>query len=274
MDSRVSEMARKSIRQIKGEIYKSIRDGDLDQLATLLPSKPNVSEFKAVIESLITANLDEYYNYVSKLLKTSKNPKQEPSIWVHVLHEMLLRAYFISPKDYLKISSKFPYKHYVASMNEAKSVLKEGVPSFSDSDYLKAKEIFTTFYENYKKSCEVFLRIAEIISTDSPDTERVWNSTFPDAHCRYACLGLDATDTLIRNAISHKTIRRLKDGKFELTGRKKGERRIISADTLDKRLNLLLSRIESVNIALNLIGTTTYSNILSSVYAMSRDKVE
>jgi hypothetical protein len=267
-------MAKRSKRQIREELAKSIKEGDIDRMDKLLSTLHDNRESEAAIESLIKLAIDEYTNYVDMLRKTTQRPMETPFTWMHVLHEMLLRALLTDPDEYLKRSQKFQLRHYTASMREANSRLLGSIPSFSDSDYLKARDLFTTYYENYKKMCEWFSKLAGIISEDESEKEREWKSPFPDAQSRYACLRLDSNDTLIRNAISHKGIRRLTDGKFELIDRKGKVEKVLSAKTLDKRLYLLIMRIHSADIALSLSGITSNSIILVGIRSIKRFQIK
>lgn len=263
-------MVRRSKRRIREEIAKSIKEGDVDQLDRLLSTLHDYGENEAAIESILKLSLDDYTNYVDMLQKATSKPNETPFVWMHVLHEMLLRALLVDFNKFMKKMNRFPMRYYSASMKETNSYLKGRIPSFSDPDYLKAKDLFTTYFENYKKMCELFSGLAGIISENCSEMGREWSSTFPNDQCRYACLRPDPDDVLIRNAISHKTIRRLANGKFELVDRIAKVNKVLSSKTLDDRLHLLIMRVKTANTALSLTGITSNSVILVGIHAIRK----
>jgi hypothetical protein len=222
----------------------------------------SVKDYDAYLQSLISAGFEGYAGYVDLLLRSIPHAKGNPHVQFEILHEMLLRAMFADMNGYLKQISKFPLEQFAASTRDAHSLLGKVPPSFSGQNNIAARELFATYFENYKKMCLLLSSVSKLVAKDRSDPSREWEKTFPSDTSRYSGFKPDPNDFLLRNAISHKTIRRLGNGRFELEDKVAKIRKTFSPEYMDKRLGWLVLRVRIVNYVLSLTSIVPNYTIL------------
>ena len=257
--------ATKAVKRVRKAIESSLSEGDVDRLEQLLSELDTIRDSKAAIVSIRDLALKNYEDFVGSLIKDPSGASKNPMIWMHVINELYMRALIADYGQYIKVSNEFPLKHYSASMKEAFDGVGGKAPSFANSDSRSAKDLFTTLYENYKKLCFQFSRLSKIADSGSRDDVRRWTGIFPKEGSWYHCLSVGEVDTFIRNAISHKTFRRLQSGRYELTDRDGKVRKEFSASYLDERLKGLWAKITFSNIAMSISGIFANQMILMAI---------
>ena len=261
--SRVKD--RRAVKRVHDGVEKAMSEGDYDRLEKLLNEIDTVRDTRAAIISMRDLALKSYSEVVDGLVKASPRTGDNPMLWIQVIHDIFIRAMIADFEQYLKVSRTFQLAHYFSSIKEAVVGAGESPVSFSNADARPAKELYTTLYENYKKLSVHFSRLARIADAEAADRLRSWKKPFPDQGGRYVCLRPSEADTFIRNAISHKTFRRLETGTYELTDRDGGSKREYSAAFLDKRLQSLWLRLHSTNVAMLIPGILTNQMLLLAI---------
>jgi hypothetical protein len=257
--------SKKASEKVRKRIEKYLSEGDYDSMEDLLSELNTIRDSKAAIESVRDFGLKNYGEFVDNLLKNSPNATRNPMVWIHVLNEMLMRSLTTDFGRYIRLLREFPLRHYYSSIKETFEGVEGQTLSFKNDDIRPVKEAFTTFYENYKKLCVHFSHLAEIADSKLEDETKHWKPLFPNQESRYYCLSVSKADTFIRNAISHKTFRRLPSGKYELTDRNGKNRMEYTVSFLDKRLQSLWARIHFSNIAMSISGVFSNHMILVAI---------
>ena len=247
-------------RKVKGEVEKLLGDADFEGLGELLSKLDTIRDSEAALESFRDIGLRSYGEFVHKFLDSSPKSSHNPIILFHLVHELLLRSMITDYAQSRRIQERLPLHTYMASMKEAAEDIQTGKASFAKSEKT-ARDLFTNLFENYKKLSRQFAYHAA-----NANGEKMWNPTdwrkyLADSKPDYSRLLLEDVDTFIRNAISHRDIRRLSDNRFELSDRA-GKSKVYSTKSLDRRLGLLWTRTVSADFALSLAGVFSNQMIL------------
>ncbi|MBU1158845.1 MAG: hypothetical protein KKE24_05865 [Candidatus Thermoplasmatota archaeon] len=253
--------------QIQGDVLDSLRKGDYDRLDGVLSNLESIGQNEAAFQAFILAGFEGYASYTNMLLKVIPKAENNPIVQFHILHEMLLHAMFSDMDGYRKELQNLPLKQISASIVEAHKALSDSPPSFSNQNYLAARELFTTYFENYKKMFTMLHRVSKSLDDDDMDRFPKWNR-FPSGETsRFSGFMPNPNDTLIRNAISHKWIRKLDDSRIEVEDKVARIRKVMRATYMDKRLAWLVLRVRIVNSVLNLSGVTSNGMFLAALRA-------
>jgi hypothetical protein len=243
-------------------------DGDFDRLDEIISNLDSVKDNEIAFQSFISAGFVGYSSYVELLLGVVPSAKTNPVVQFHVVYEMLLKAMFTDMDKYLKRMREFPIQQFAASISDAHGGSEKVVTSFSHRENLRAREMFTTYFENYKKMCVLLRSASDLLMEDSTAVALQWtvkNGPFPDEGCRYSGLRPDPNDFLIRNAISHKTIRRLENGRIEVEDKVARIRKVLTPRYMDGRLAWLIHRVRIVNYAMSLASITSNGMMLMAL---------
>ena len=254
---------------VKNRVRDYIAEGDYQSLDDLISGLITIRDGQAALESMSEISLDAYTDFVDRMLCARRKNRAGTEI-LHTVHEMLLRAMSIDFQEYMKITKRFPIAAYSESLREATKDIRSKMPSFADKDNRQAKDLFATYYENYKKLCMTFSDISDIVSRYSDDQTRKWKSPFPDSNSRYHCMAPSKTDMNLRHAIQHKSVTRSRDGKITLLD-KRG--RLVGSFTpkyLDSRLQDLWWRTIMCDLALSLASHHQNQMLILAVRSQRR----
>ena len=256
--------------EVKKQVSELLGKGDIEGLDGLLSELDTIRDSEAALESLRDTGLRSYGEFVHKFLGSSPKSKNSPIILFHLIHELFLRSLIADYAQAEKIFERHSLHTYLASMKEAAEDIQSGEASFSKSERV-AKSLFTNLFENYKKLCMRFADHAANANGEKLENANDWRKYLSNSEPDYGRLLPEEVDAFIRNAISHRDIKRISDDKYKLSDRT-GKSKVYTARFLDRRLGLLWTRIVAADFALSLAGLFSNQMLIVALHQRRRRK--